>query len=171
MYQNQGSGNLYYIFHYLTADTSYLKLNRVNTAPLVLYYSLVDMNENFGLGAVVKKNVRLPIYQPMCSSRMTAVKHGNGRDWWLIRHGDSDNKYIKFLITPDSIAGPYYQSIGPAYNYNGDVFDFYGTSVFNQTGDKMASSCQLGPTVVLDFYRCSGEFNNPIFFLTIIPIL
>lgn len=157
-----GSNHLYYIFHYITTDTSYYKLNRVNYAPLVLYYSVVDMNENFGLGAVIEKNIRLPIYQAMCSSRMTAVKHANGRDWWLIRHGDRDNKYIKFLVTPDTIAGPYFQNIGPPFNYNGDVFDFYGVSVFNQTGDKMASSCQLGPTVVLDFDRCNGEFSNPV---------
>ncbi|MBL0310526.1 MAG: T9SS type A sorting domain-containing protein [Bacteroidetes bacterium] len=157
-----GNDNLYYIFHYLTTDTSYLLKNMVQTAPLVLYYSLVGMNENFGLGAVIEKNVRLPIYQPMCSSRMTAVKHGNGRDWWLVRHGDRDNTYIKFLITPNEIDGPYFQKIGPSYNRDNLAIDYYGASVFSLAGDKMASSNFWGPIVVLDFDRCNGEFSNPI---------
>jgi len=153
---------VYYVFHYLTADTSYLRQNRINNAPLVLYYTIVDMNENNGLGSVTVKNVRLPIYEPMSSSRMTAVKHGNGRDWWLIRHGDGNNKYIKFLVTKDSISGPFYQFVGPNFNHNNEVFDFYGTSVFNQEGSKFASANLLGPVVVLDFDRCSGEFSNPV---------
>ena len=47
-----------------------------------LYYSLIDMNSNGGLGSVIAKNVQLnPNRIGDC---LTAVKHGNGRDWWVI---------------------------------------------------------------------------------------
>lgn len=156
------SDSLYYIFHYVPTDTSYLELGRVNYDPLFFYYSVVDMSANNGLGDVIEKNRRFPLHQLMCSSRLTAAKHGNGRDWWIIRHGDRDNTYIKFLLTPDSILGPFFQNIGPDFNQNGDVIDFYGASVFNQTGDKMATGNYYGPLVVLDFDRCSGDFSNPV---------
>ena len=150
----------YYIFHYMPIDTSFLSKGVAYGLPTRLYYSIVNMNENFGLGAVTVKNEVL--YNGLlCASRMTAVKHGNGRDWWIIRHGFLDNTYYKFLLTPDGLEGPFVQNIGPVFGLEGRAFDYYGTSVFNQTGDKMATANQLGPLVLLDFDRCSGEFSNP----------
>src|SRR5688572_2342783 len=46
-----------------------------------LYYSIIDMNQNGGLGAVVQKNLQLLNYQ--MADGLQAVKHGNGRDWWI----------------------------------------------------------------------------------------
>ncbi|QLH45495.1 MAG: hypothetical protein HWD58_07720 [Bacteroidota bacterium] len=38
---------------------------------------------------------------------MMACRHANGRDWWLLKQGQYDtNQVIRFLVTPDSIAGP-----------------------------------------------------------------
>jgi hypothetical protein len=166
-----GSDHLYYIFHFVPTDTSfsiygtpilgYPTPSISYTEPLFLYYSIVDMNANFGLGEVIKKDVR--IWRGLASaSKMTSVKHANGRDWWIIRHGWRDNKYIKFLLTPDTILGPYFQNIGPAFEQNNIAYDWYGTSVFNQQGTQMASVNAWSPTVVLDFDRCSGEFSNPL---------
>jgi len=165
-----GSDHLYYIFHFVPSDTSfsiygtpilgYPTPSISYTEPLFLYYSIVDMNANFGLGEVIKKDVR--IWRGLASaSKMTSVKHANGRDWWIIRHGWRDNTYIKFLLTSDTILGPYFQNIGPAFEQNNIAYDWYGTSVFNQQGTQMASVNAWSPTVVLDFDRCSGEFSNP----------
>ncbi|MFN8298668.1 MAG: T9SS type A sorting domain-containing protein [Chitinophagales bacterium] len=156
------SSNLYYIFHFVPIDTGFTYAGYSYNEPTHFYYSLVDMNANFGLGDVIEKDVRLPLTGVNCASKMTAVKHANGRDWWIIRHGWRDNKYIKFLLTPDTILGPYFQNIGPPFNQNGRAVDFYGTSVFNSDGTKMASANYLSPIVVLDFDRCSGEFSNPL---------
>jgi hypothetical protein len=43
-----------------------------------LYYSLVDMSTNGGLGAVVQKNIQLQSFKQV--DCLTAIKHGNGRD-------------------------------------------------------------------------------------------
>ncbi|MBK9639178.1 MAG: hypothetical protein IPO63_15800 [Bacteroidetes bacterium] len=47
-----------------------------------LYYSIVDLSFNGGLGKVVQKNVQLR-NDTICDG-VTAVRHGNGRDWWVI---------------------------------------------------------------------------------------
>ncbi|MBL0341590.1 MAG: hypothetical protein IPP71_11995 [Bacteroidetes bacterium] len=44
-------------------------------------YSIVDMNQNGGLGEVVQKNVLLQSFNVV--DGLSAVKHGNGRDWWV----------------------------------------------------------------------------------------
>jgi hypothetical protein len=157
-----GNDQIYYIFHFVPTDTNFTYQGMSYSEPTHFYYSLVDMSMNFGLGDVFAKDIRLPLNGVNCASKMTAVKHANGRDWWIIRHGWKDNKYIKFLLTPDEVLGPYFQNIGPAFQQNGITFDYYGTSVFNQQGTQMASVNAWSPTVVLDFDRCSGEFSNPL---------
>ncbi|MBL0103911.1 MAG: hypothetical protein IPP51_09230 [Bacteroidetes bacterium] len=68
--------NKYYLFHETSDD-------RFNTySSFYLYYSVIDMNFNNGLGAVVQKNNVL-LNDSLVSGRITACKHANGRDWWI----------------------------------------------------------------------------------------
>ena len=46
------------------------------------YYSTIDMTLDSGRGKVVQKNVQLLPYA--ADDGLTCVKHGNGRDWWVI---------------------------------------------------------------------------------------
>ncbi len=152
----------YILFHYSPVDTFFVSANRSYNVPRNFYYSIVDMTADGGKGDVVKKNVRLPWNGLGCASRMTATKHANGRDWWVIRHGFKDSTYVKFLLTPDTIVGPYFQKIGPPFNNNQVAVDYYGTSVFNLEGTRFATGNLYGPLVVLDFDRCTGEFSSPL---------
>ncbi|MBK9402556.1 MAG: hypothetical protein IPN36_17455 [Bacteroidetes bacterium] len=45
-----------------------------------LYYSIVDLSFNGGLGKVVQKNIQIR-NDTMCDG-ITATRHGNGRWWW-----------------------------------------------------------------------------------------
>jgi hypothetical protein len=70
------------------------------------YYALIDMTLNNGLGEMTLKNQVLDVYRP--GDCLTAVKHGNGRDWWVIGKLADDNlsqhnRFYKYLVTPDSI--------------------------------------------------------------------
>lgn len=81
-----GLTNHYYIVH---ASSDY---NPDILSPF-LYYSLIDMNANAGLGKVVAKNVVLAegdLPSPV------AIKHGNGRDWWLIVGNHVSKTYLIF---------------------------------------------------------------------------
>ena len=89
---------------------------------------------------------------------MTACKHANGRDYWIVIGGSNNNEFYKFLLTPDTIIGPFIQYIGAVLPTPQDVT----YSKFSQDGSKYVTSCFVGPVLVMDFDRCSGEFSNPI---------
>jgi hypothetical protein len=86
---------------------------------------------------------------------LSAVKHGNGRDWWVIVHRYPWVQYYKLLITPDSI----YQSMG---NFPGDPgYIDAGNIGFSKDGKlfgRVQQSTWFGR--VYDFNRCTGEFSN-----------
>ena len=68
-----GKMNEYYVF----------SLSPFNYGP-GLSYAIVDINLNGGLGKVISKNNI--ILEGNLTEKMVAIKHGNGRDWWLILH-------------------------------------------------------------------------------------
>lgn len=140
--------NLYYLF----------SIGITGSSQFGLYYSIIDMNQNSGLGAVVQKNIQLQSDRAM--DGINTIKHANGRDWWLIfRHVQPfNNDYYLYLITPDSIALNSIQSIGDT-NYNGSSF-----IQFNIMGTQIAMASWGGFIELLDFDRCSGElsFNKVI---------
>jgi hypothetical protein len=109
------------------------------------------------LGAITTKNVPILYDHVLRRGGMTACKHANGRDYWLIVGGSGINTYYEFLITPDSILGPYTQSIGPSYIVSQDI----AYSKFSMDGSRFATGAGEGPILVMDFDRCSGIFSNP----------
>jgi hypothetical protein len=124
-----------------------------------LAYSLVDMTIDNGLGAVVQKNIRLLDSTYWVADGLAAIKHGNGRDWWVIhRHWElpKNNEYMFYIVTPDSIYLHHTQNIG----------DLVQSSVFriepSHDGNTMACVTNKGLLCVYDFDRCSGMLTNEI---------
>ena len=142
-----GSNSLYYLFS-VGAASSY-----------GLYYSIIDMNENGGLGKVIQKNVQIHSYQTW--DALTAIKHANGRDWWLItkdnRSGspNGSNVFTEYLITDTGIS-EILQNSG-SYVYGGA-----GTMSFSKFGNKFLFTTWAGLIETFDFDRCTGLFSNPI---------
>jgi hypothetical protein len=136
------SSNLFYIF------TSCLFF------PEGFWYSVVDMNQNGGLGAVVQKNVQLTNFK--ASDCVAAVKHGNGRDWWVFfkDYQNWNNNFHTYLITPNGVSAPFVQNIGFATNTN------FIHSTFSKDGSKYLSVNYKGLIEVYDFDRCTGLFTN-----------
>ncbi|HNA42656.1 MAG TPA: PKD domain-containing protein, partial [Saprospiraceae bacterium] len=86
---------------------------------------------------------------------VTACRHANGRDWWFITQRDARNILMKFLISPDSVRGPWYQEFPlpdhPFYN---------GNSVFSPDGTKFYHLDGPFGIQLYDFDRCTGELSN-----------
>jgi hypothetical protein len=118
-----------------------------------LCYSVIDMLQAGGLGAVTQKNIFL-LYDAL-SEKLNALKHANGRDWWVITRRYPDNTYYKFLISPSGISGPYMQNIGTA-----DGTMFFGTMDFTMDGDRLAAVSIWADIDLMDFDRCSGTLSN-----------
>ena len=121
----------------------------------LMNYNIVDMAQNGGLGKVISKNnLLIPDY---VNEKMAAVKHANGRDWWLILMSTNiDSLFHKFLITPDSIIGPIDQKIGSGDNPN----KAFGHMLFSLDGSKMVAASWNSMLDLYDFDRCSGDLFN-----------
>ncbi|MFQ5446851.1 MAG: hypothetical protein ACE5FF_07955, partial [Saprospiraceae bacterium] len=126
------------------------------------YYSLIDMNANNGLGSVVEKNIPLLNGDAQLNfNHAVAVRHGNGRDWWIIVPHRMQPQYFRFLLTPEGIYGPEVQEVGfkePTLDPN----QYIGTSLFSPDGTKYADYDFLTGIQIFDFNRCTGLLSNPV---------
>ncbi|HNT83282.1 MAG TPA: hypothetical protein PKK73_10795 [Bacteroidia bacterium] len=141
------SNNLYYLF----------SMSETNVPTQGMWYSLVDMNANGGLGSVIVKNVRMNNFRN--ADCVTAIKHGNGRDWWVFSkystNSTSFNRFYTYLVTPDTIMPPIVQNLNNAAD--GDVQRI----IFNSKGTKMMQINPLGFMCEYDFDRCTAAITNP----------
>ena len=171
--QTQGSlilpssqANKFYVFIPTVSDSTYNKFwtgaSGLPKAPFdMLNVNVVDMNANGGLGSVTTKNKKLLSDKEIIKPGMQACRHANGRDWWLVKQGGYfKNELIKYLVTADSIYGPFTQTFPePAFEY----FDLTGQLAFSKDGKKFASVISKNRQLFMaDFDRCSGMFSNPM---------
>jgi gliding motility-associated-like protein len=102
-------------------------------------YSIVDMNLNNGLGKVTVKNVNIV---PKACEKLTAVKHCNNQDVWVICSGYGNDSIYSFLLTEYGLKKPVISRSGYVLN---DVYPYFqrnatGFLVANSNGDFIAST-------------------------------
>ncbi len=155
-----GSDSLFYVFHKRWQKP----MNGIpNSHVDALFYTIVNMNMNNGTGGIVEKRIEL-IIDTLSTGELTAVKHSNGIDWWLLVREFRKQRYHKLLFTNDGITYMGTQAIGVA-PYSVEVL---GQAVFSPDGTKYvrygAFSYILGSYLeYFDFDRCTGELSNPGF--------
>lgn len=116
------------------------------------------MNLDNSYGAVDLTMKKVPIIEDtLCTARITACKHANGRDWWVVVREYLSNRYYKLLITPDTIFITT-QSIGFKFSKN----DALGMAVFSPDGEYYAHLNNDDTLQIMKFNRCTGEFANPV---------
>jgi hypothetical protein len=151
--------SLYYLLHAdkeLTPDMSDIVSENFR-------YSLIDMRGDGGLGSVVEKNA--PIKSGSFQlGKLTAAKHANGRDWWVLLREHRTSRFFRFLVTPTGVVELDDQQIGPPILRNG-----VGQACFSPQGDKYAvyESIDLVEGHYLNIYgfdRCTGLLNTPLQF-------
>jgi hypothetical protein len=126
-----------------------------------LAYSELDMTLDGGLGGITAtKNVVL--YFPS-GEKLTAVKHANNQDIWVLAHGMSIHSYMSFLVTNDGV------NTIPIISEMGTVdtsLIIEGTPVSagymkaSPDGNTVASVFYYANKVdVLKFNKANGQFN------------
>lgn len=65
-----------------------------------LFYSVIDMTRNNGLGEVIDKNVFLA---DSMTEKMSATLHGNKKDYWVVVHQWGTNAFYSYLINDNGI--------------------------------------------------------------------
>jgi hypothetical protein len=145
-----GASNQYFFFH---MSVTIMPVIGPVTSPF--YYTVIDMNGNNGLGAVTQKNqVLLPIGKDYTDP--VAVKHGNGRDWWIITGIVSEPVLYTFLLDPDGVHGPYETAM--PYEFPGEAYQ--SINAMAPDGRTYVRCDGLQGLYLYDFDRCSGTFGD-----------
>jgi gliding motility-associated-like protein len=149
------SPNLYYVFTSDAFETNFTNGYR---------YSVVDINGDGGNGEVIVKNIPL---SPLGSERLTAVRHRNGVDVWVVTQDINSDIYRCWLVTCNGLQP------NPVVSVSGRVM---GPLVFMNVGALKASPdgtilCQtyFAANVVtdphyfqlFDFNNLTGQIGNP----------
>lgn len=71
------------------------------SAPYAFKYSIVDMSLNAGLGAVTVKNS--PLLENS-TEKISAVRHANNEDIWVVVHERNNNTFKSYLVTAAGVS-------------------------------------------------------------------
>jgi PKD domain len=157
-----GNENRYYLIH---ASLRYPN-NGLNFHTSLLYYSLIDMSLEGGAGAVTDKN-HIVVQDTLDPGKLTAVKHANGRDWWVLAREYLTNHYYRILVSDQGVALDGVQEIGLP-----TIAPTVGQAVFSPDGSKYVRFTSYDDSIgqfldIYDFDRCTGLLSNHVQYNTI----
>jgi hypothetical protein len=144
-----GDSTQFYLIH---MGATYESGRKLRLGPL--YYSIVDMTQQNGLGDVISKNNML-INDDL--GNFNVIRHGNGRDWWILVPGFHNLQWNIFLLTPAGI-----QTLPPQLvTIEGDRCEHHGQTATSRDGSKLANwgDCKV---TVFNFDRCTGMFGTTL---------
>lgn len=125
-----------------------------------LQYSLVNINENNGIGKVIVKNILLQT--PVCE-KLAATSHANETDYWVIARGFNNNNHYSYLINGTGLVNcPVITSIGPVLK---DIADAQGEIKFSVDGKKIVEavySLSYNRVDLFSFNKETGAIFNEI---------
>ena len=146
--------SLYYLFH----EPVDFESGGLGVFFPELSHSIINTNENGGLGKVVVKNEQI-IQDTLAGGKLTATKHANGRDWWIIIPECEEliNYYHTILLTPEGVVNMGIQSPGPGLEFE---VSSVGNALFSPDGTKyVRQDIRFDPWNAIDIYdfdRCTG---------------
>jgi hypothetical protein len=144
------SDSKFYLFH---QGIIYLTNPEFDVKAFPLYYSLIDMKDNNGLGRVIQKN-KIIINDTLSFGNLNIVKHNNGSDWWVLTPKDKIGVFYSLLIKSDTIEGPFTQEIQSTSFNNGSQ------SVFSPDGNTYVQYKVQDGVYIYDFDRSTGLLSN-----------
>jgi Secretion system C-terminal sorting domain len=138
-----------------------------------LMYGVVDMEAENGLGAMISRDHLLLEDQVNALSGLTATRHGNGKDWWILCYSALKPwRFYTFLATTHGVEGPFLQQLHNPFIPDTTVYG-RGTYVnygFSPDGAKLVRILPIHPSKYLhgyewfDFNRCQGSLSNLKFY-------
>jgi Secretion system C-terminal sorting domain len=125
--------------------------------PIKLYYSLINMKSNNGLGKVVLKN-RILVNDTLDGGDINAVKHANSKDWWVVNRKYISDTFFTFRISSSGLDSSFKQVIGEPTTIGGQGG---GDACFAPNGLKYAYfTARRDQLMLYDFNRSTGKLAN-----------
>jgi gliding motility-associated-like protein len=152
------SAGIYYVF---TPDWTVVNNGGV-------HYCEVDMSKQGGLGAVTVKNQVLT--PGPTTEKVTAVRHCNGKDYWVLTHPANSNTFHAYLVTKNGIGAPVVSNAGSVHQYaqlynNAAYREGFGQMKASPNGKKLAlgiESDSLPIMELFDFDNFTGTVSNAV---------
>lgn len=127
-----------------------------------LSYSVVDMSLNNSLGDVVptQKNIQL-LPQSQFTEKITATRHCNGTDWWILVKERNNNNFRAYLLTAAGLGAPVISSVGTASSVS--FPNVIGSLKFNPGGNRVVNVLfHTNSFELFDFDKSTGQLSNPV---------
>ena len=158
-----GSSSIYYVFMPEPVRDFDASLDSMQS----LFYNVVDMTGDGGLGTLTVKDELLMEFG---TEKISAVRHCNGRDWWIVTHQAGNNHFHSYLLDEDGL------DINPIISEIGDTVDFgfpkVGMIKFSHDGKLLTMTSvglfendilNKGKTELFTFDNFNGSIYNSIF--------
>ncbi|MFM2225968.1 MAG: hypothetical protein RJA07_2170 [Bacteroidota bacterium] len=150
--------NKYYMFYENSEYT-----DNGSGLPDRLQYLIVDKTLDGGLGDVTAKDQVIVQGDSLYGGSVFAIKHGNGKDWWIIARKFHSNQFYMVLVDSAGPHTPIIQHLGSPYMFTSVYHCVCNPSI---DGSKLAYlyfSFGANPITQLDIYdfdRCAGNLSN-----------
>lgn len=143
----------YYIFHYsLHYDDGERKFS--------LYYSVVNMHENDGLGYIPKAGMNTLILSDIAPLQSIAL-HSNGYDYWWLAHSKQSNLFYAYKVDMHGVGNTPVMSVaGKPFTYKTDDGGPFRVSPDNEKAAIRIDS--MHKVELFDFDNSTGKISNPI---------
>lgn len=164
-----GNDSVVYLFHNsqniinvdnvsIYDDTIYNPLSRLFGT---LFVSKINQKANGGLGGIMSMNEQVSVKDSITFNLLSACRHANGRDWWIMVPTVDDNLYYTYLLSPSGLELKLSQRVG------NKVYQGVGYACFSPDGTKYARADGVSFLLpyyynVYDFDRCTGRLTNPV---------
>ncbi|MBM2816093.1 MAG: hypothetical protein HW421_2855 [Ignavibacteria bacterium] len=114
-----------------------------------LYYSEIDFNND--PNGEINLKTKNTFLETNVTDRLSAVKHANSKDYWVLAHRWNSNNFIIYKLTENGIEKKE-QSIGQVQA--GDIINGTGALKFSISGKKMAMA--IYGSAIIEYY----SFDN-----------
>lgn len=123
-----------------------------------LRYSTVNMNNENGNGEILYKNILL---LDSTLEKITAIKHHNNKDYWIIAHEYGNDKYYSYLLNKNGLNPPVISNVGTYFE--NDQRLAIGYMKTSPNGSKIVTSIlRASKWEIFDFDNQTGILSNPI---------
>jgi large repetitive protein len=160
-----GSNDIFYIFTVdMQAGQALFAGGDADGIASGVRYTEVNMAANGGLGAVNAAVKNVPLLG-VSTEGLSAVKHANGVDYWVVAHGWNNNQYRAWAVTSAGVnATPVISNSGPVVNGGPDGIGAIGYMKISPNGRKIAAAHGYGlrSVVLSDFNDATGVVSNSI---------
>jgi len=157
--------NIFYLVTRTCSDTHWVSIMQNGGGYFdLLLYDKIDMKANAGMGKVIQKMKPIVENGNLSKSQMMACKHGNGKDWWLLKMSDDSVNVYTFLLKQDSVINKGIQRF--PFIGDGELDGGGGQMQINQDGTQMSTVNSYGNNLPLpyiytaDFDRCTGLLSH-----------